>query len=141
MTDILDNLSNLLAERKHADPDSSYAAKLYANGLNKILEKVGEESIETILAARDYEAHDSDENKQAVVSELADLIFHLMVMLGKLDIDHQNIFDELERRFGTSGLDEKAARKWDDCNYRVQLQPDELKPTNFWENNYGSWRN
>ena len=111
MTDILDNLSNLLAERKHADPDSSYVAKLYAKGLNKILEKVGEESIETILAARDYEAHDSDENKQAVVSELADLIFHLMVMLGKLDIDHQNIFDELERRFGTSGLDEKAARK------------------------------
>jgi len=111
MTDILDNLSNLLAERKQADPDSSYAAKLYASGLNKILEKVGEENIETILAARDYEAHESDENKQAVVSELADLIFHLMVMLGKLDIDHQDVFDELERRFGTSGLDEKAARK------------------------------
>jgi len=110
MSDILDNLSNMLEQRKQADPESSYVAQLYAGGLNKILEKVGEENIETILAARDYAEQPNDSNRQALVNEMADLVFHLMVLIGKLDIDYEQVLDELERRFGKSGLDEKASR-------------------------------
>ena len=110
MSDILGNLSNLIEERKQADPESSYVAQLYAGGLNKILEKVGEENIETILAARDYAEKPGDQTRQALVGEIADLVFHLMVMLGKLDIDYEQVLDELERRFGQSGLEEKASR-------------------------------
>lgn len=110
MSDILGNLSNLIEQRKQADPASSYVAQLYAGGLNKILEKVGEENIETILAARDYAEQPGDQTRQALVGEIADLVFHLMVMLGKLDIDYEQVLDELERRFGQSGLEEKASR-------------------------------
>ncbi|MGB5324739.1 MAG: phosphoribosyl-ATP diphosphatase [Pseudomonadales bacterium] len=110
MSDILDNLANTLEARKAADPDSSYTAKLYAGGLNKILQKVGEECTETILAARDYQDQDGDEQRDALVGELADLVFHLMVMVSKLDLNYETVFDELEKRFGVSGLDEKASR-------------------------------
>lgn len=110
MSDVLDNLANTLEARKSADPDSSYTAKLYAGGLNKILQKVGEECTEVILAARDYEDTDGDEQREALVGELADLVFHLMVTVSKLDLPYEAVLDELERRFGISGLDEKAAR-------------------------------
>lgn len=110
MSDTLDQLAEVLAARRHADPDSSYVAKLHAKGLNKILEKVGEEATETLLAAKDAEYGD-DATRQAVVAETADLWFHSLVMLSHLDIDHQAVLDELARRFGVSGLDEKAARQ------------------------------
>ncbi|MCK0768934.1 phosphoribosyl-ATP diphosphatase [Chromohalobacter canadensis] len=110
MSDTLDQLADVLAARRHADPDSSYVAKLHAKGLNKILEKVGEEATETLLAAKDAE-HGDDATRQAVVAETADLWFHSLVMLSHLDIDHQAVLDELARRFGVSGLDEKAARQ------------------------------
>ncbi|NNC54199.1 MAG: phosphoribosyl-ATP diphosphatase [Pseudomonadales bacterium] len=110
MVDILDNLANILEQRKTAAPGSSYAASLYAGGLNRILQKVGEESIETILAARDYQDQDGDEQREALVGEVADLIFHLMVMMSKLDLNYEAVLEELEKRFGISGLDEKASR-------------------------------
>jgi phosphoribosyl-ATP pyrophosphohydrolase len=82
-------------------------ASLHQKGLNKILEKVGEESVETILAARD--AEQSGDNSK-VIYETADLWFHSLVMLSYLDIEVDEILNELERRFGLSGLEEKANR-------------------------------
>jgi phosphoribosyl-ATP pyrophosphohydrolase len=107
MTDILTQLEQVLAERKQADPGSSYVASLYHKGLNKILEKVGEEAVETILAARDTEV--SGEPAK-LISETADLWFHTLVMLTRLDISPQTVLEELERRFGLSGIDEKQSR-------------------------------
>ena len=108
MSTVLEELQAVLAQRKQADPESSYVARLYSKGLNKILEKVGEESVEAILAAKDCASGGS---KEDVVSETADLWFHSMVMLGELEIDINDVIKELERRFGLSGLEEKAARK------------------------------
>ena len=107
MDDILNKLTAILEERRQADPDDSYVASLHARGLNKILEKVGEEATETILAAKDAEASG---DKAALISETADLWFHTLVMLGHLDLTPAEVLQELERRFGTSGLEEKAAR-------------------------------
>lgn len=106
-------LSEVLASRRGADPGSSYVASLYAKGLNRILEKVGEEATETLLAAKDVKDADDNERRQALVGETADLWFHCMVMLVHLDIRPEEVLDELERRFGLSGIDEKAARKRD----------------------------
>ena len=104
---VLDELTHVLSARRGADPDASYVASLYARGLNKILEKVGEEATETILAAKD--AQDAP-SRQALVQETADLWFHTMVMLVHLDIEPNAVLSELERRFGLSGHAEKAAR-------------------------------
>jgi phosphoribosyl-ATP pyrophosphohydrolase len=104
---ILKQLAEVLEQRKQSSADDSYVASLYQKGLNKILEKVGEESVETILAARDAE-QTGDNSK--VVYETADLWFHSIVMLSHLDIDVDEILKELERRFGLSGLEEKANR-------------------------------
>ena len=104
---VLDELTQVLAQRKSEDPDASYVASLHAKGLNKILEKVGEESTEVILAAKDA---DSSADKKAVVKETADLWFHTMVMLSELDLSAQDVLDELAHRLGVSGHDEKAAR-------------------------------
>ena len=104
---VLDELNSTLDERRGADPQSSYVASLYAEGLNKILEKVGEEATEVIIAAKD--AADGS-NTREVVKEVADLWFHSMVMLNELGLSHQEVLSELEKRFGTSGHDEKAAR-------------------------------
>ncbi|QJQ95060.1 MULTISPECIES: phosphoribosyl-ATP diphosphatase [Halomonadaceae] len=109
MSEILNRLSEVLAERRDAKPSSSYVASLHHKGLNKVLEKLGEEATETLLAAKDAE-HGSEAQRQALVAETADLWFHSMVMLSHLGIDHQAVLDELSRRFGTSGLDEKASR-------------------------------
>jgi phosphoribosyl-ATP pyrophosphohydrolase len=108
MTDTLAKLAKIIDERKGADPSASYVALLQNSGLNKILEKVGEEAVETILAARDIE---NDIDKSKLVHETADLWFHTLVMLSKLELGPQDVLDELEKRFGTSGLDEKASRK------------------------------
>ena len=106
-TDVLTQLCAVLEARKQASADGSYVASLHGKGLNKILEKVGEESIETILAARD--AQESGDNTK-LIYETADLWFHSLVMLSHLGADGQAVIDELERRFDLSGLDEKAAR-------------------------------
>ncbi|MEC9482707.1 MAG: phosphoribosyl-ATP diphosphatase [Halomonas sp.] len=110
MSDILTRLAEVLDQRRHADPTTSYVAALHHKGLNKILEKVGEEATETIIAAKDAVDGD-DHERQAVVAETADLWFHSLVMLSHLGIDSQDVLDELARRFGMSGLDEKAARE------------------------------
>ncbi|EIK96863.1 phosphoribosyl-ATP pyrophosphatase [Pseudomonas sp. M47T1] len=108
MNDTLTRLAEVLESRKGAEPDSSYVASLYHKGLNKILEKVGEESVETIIAAKDA-AVSGDYND--VIYETADLWFHSMVMLAALGQHPQAVLDELDRRFGLSGHVEKAARQ------------------------------
>ncbi|WP_438766232.1 phosphoribosyl-ATP diphosphatase [Kushneria sp. TE3] len=109
MSTILEQLDQRLAERRHGDADTSYVAGLHQRGLNKILEKVGEESIEAILAARDAE-HGDESARQALVNETADLWFHSLVMLSHLGLDHRGVLEELARRQGISGLEEKASR-------------------------------
>ena len=101
--DILLRLMAVLASRKDAVPDSSYVAGLYAKGLDTILKKIGEESVETIIAAKSGD-------KQQIVYETADLWFHCLVMLAQQDLDARLVLEELDRRFGVSGIDEKAAR-------------------------------
>lgn len=108
MSDILQQLAVTLQERKQAaSPQGSYVAQLHSKGLNKILEKVGEEAVETILAAKDMQVSG---NKDEVISETADLWFHSLVMLSHLGISHQEVLNELAQRMGVSGLDEKASR-------------------------------
>lgn len=104
---ILEQLDTVLASRKTGDPDSSYVASLHHKGLNKILEKVGEEAIETVLAAKDAER---DQDNSKLIYETADLWFHSLVMLSHLGAGHEQVLDELARRFGLSGHDERAAR-------------------------------
>ena len=109
MNDILNQLNQVLAERKASGgSDNSYVAQLHAKGLNKILEKIGEESTETILAAKDAAISG---NVSDFVSETADLWFHSMIALSHLDTDIDAVLAELTKRFGLSGLDEKALRK------------------------------
>ena len=108
--DVLSHLGQLMHQRKQAEADTSYVASLYKKGINKILEKVGEESIESIIAAKDYAAQASLENKHDLIYEVADLWFHSIVMLGYFDLEPQVVLDELARRQGLSGLVEKANR-------------------------------
>lgn len=108
MNPILTALDQVLAERKQASPEDSYVASLHSAGLNKILEKIGEEATEVILAAKDAKGG-GDAN--ALVNEVADLWFHTLVMLSHLDLDHTAVLDVLDSRLGLSGLEEKAARK------------------------------
>lgn len=107
MSDVLTRLAQVLEERKQAAPDSSYVASLHAKGLNKILEKVGEECTETLLAAKDAERSG---NTSELVYETADLWFHTLVMLSRLGLGPDEVLDELARRFDLSGLEEKASR-------------------------------
>lgn len=107
MSSVLTELTAVLAQRKKAEPDSSYVASLHHKGLNKILEKLGEECTETILAAKDAV---DDESKKDLIYETADLWFHSLVMLSHLDLEADDILNELKRRFNLSGLEEKASR-------------------------------
>jgi len=100
---ILAQLAVVLESRKHANPDSSYVAHLYSAGLDAILKKVGEEATETILAAK------GGDDKQ-LIHETADLWFHTLVMLAHQNIDPEAVLQELQQRFGLSGLVEKASR-------------------------------
>jgi len=102
--DIIIRLAEVLESRKGAEPETSYVASLYQKGLDSILKKIGEESAETIIAAKTGE-------KQQIVYETADLWFHCLVLLAQQNIDARLVLEELERRFGLSGLDEKAARQ------------------------------
>ncbi|MDX9951284.1 MAG: phosphoribosyl-ATP diphosphatase [Methylophilaceae bacterium] len=104
MNDVLDRLSELLEQRKGADPQTSYVAKLYSKGVDAVLKKVGEEAAETIIAAKDGDP-------QKIIYETADLWFHCMVMLAQAGLKPQDVLDELARREGLSGIVEKAARK------------------------------
>ncbi|ABE48527.1 MULTISPECIES: phosphoribosyl-ATP diphosphatase [Methylobacillus] len=103
MSDVLDRLAELLEQRKSADPQSSYVAKLYAKGTDAILKKIGEEATEAIIAAKDGDA-------EQIVYETADLWFHSLVMLANAGLGPQDVLRELARREGLSGLEEKASR-------------------------------
>jgi phosphoribosyl-ATP pyrophosphohydrolase len=103
MSDVLSRLAEVLEERKQADPESSYVAKLYGKGLDAILKKIGEEATETVMAAKDGDA-------DKIVYEVADLWFHSMVLLAQQGLHPDAVLAELDRRFGLSGLAEKAAR-------------------------------
>lgn len=101
--DLLEELSNVLEARKQADPGSSYVAGLYTKGLDAILKKIGEEATETVMAGKDGDP-------EKVVYETADLWFHSMILLAYLDLGPEDVLAELKRRFGLSGLEEKASR-------------------------------
>ncbi|MHB1233165.1 MAG: phosphoribosyl-ATP diphosphatase [Burkholderiales bacterium] len=104
MNDILNRLAKTLEARKGAEPHSSYVAKLYAKGLDGILKKIGEESAETIIAAKGGD-------KAQVVYEVADLWFHTLVLLAQQGLHPDDVLNELARREGVSGIAEKAARE------------------------------
>lgn len=107
MTDnVLQQLAEVLEARKQADPGSSYVASLYDKGLDTILKKIGEEAIETVIAAKGGDT-------QQLVYETADLWFHTLVLLAHQGVGPEQVLEELQRRFGLSGLEEKAARKGD----------------------------
>lgn len=101
--DILRKLADVLEQRKKADPDKSYTASLYADGVNATLKKIGEEATEVIIAANSGE-------KAAIIHETADLWFHTLIMLAQLGLGPDDILTELENRFGISGHEEKAGR-------------------------------
>lgn len=103
MSDILKNLAAVLEQRKGGDPGESYVAKLYDRGLDTILKKIGEEATETIIAAKSGDC-------AQIVHETADLWFHTLVMLAHQGLGPDDVLAELERRFGTSGIEEKAGR-------------------------------
>jgi phosphoribosyl-ATP pyrophosphohydrolase len=103
MSDTLERLAGVIEQRKAADPEDSYVAGLYEKGLDVILKKVGEEATETVIAGK------GGDNAQ-LVYETADLWFHTLVMLAARGLGPADVLAELERRFGLSGIEEKAAR-------------------------------
>jgi phosphoribosyl-ATP pyrophosphohydrolase len=102
--DILDAVYQVVQDRKQNPSEKSYVASLYAKGLDKILGKIGEEATEVAVAGKGGEVDE-------VVSEVADLWFHTLVLLSYYDLPPEKVYAELERRFGLSGLEEKASRK------------------------------
>lgn len=100
---VLTELAKVLEQRKTADPESSYVASLYDKGLDAILKKIGEEATETVMAAKDGSA-------EKVIHEMADLWFHSLVLLAHQGLKPDDVLEELARRFGVSGHDEKASR-------------------------------
>ena len=102
--DILERLSTTLAGRRDADPSTSYVAKLFHKGQDAILKKVGEEAVETIMAAKDGD-------KLHIVREVADLWFHTLVLLAHEGLSFEYVLAELARREGISGIEEKNSRK------------------------------
>jgi phosphoribosyl-ATP pyrophosphohydrolase len=104
MNDTLTQLAEVLEQRKTQMADKSYVATLYNKGLDTILKKIGEEATETVIAAKGGD-------KQQIVYEIADLWFHCMVLLAQQELHPDDVLNELQRRFGLSGLEEKAQRK------------------------------
>ena len=100
---ILEQLMDVLRKRREADPDRSYVASLYRDGIPAIAAKITEEAAETVDAAEDDPEH--------LVHEVADLWFHTLILLALRGLDARDVLEELQRRFGTSGLDEKAQRE------------------------------
>lgn len=110
MSDTLRRLAEVIESRKlvnGGDPEKSYVARLFSKGDDAILKKIGEEATETVMAAKDARV---DGDKSKVLYECADLWFHSMVLLAQFDLKPQDVLDELARREGLSGLDEKANR-------------------------------
>ncbi|MCR9219489.1 MAG: phosphoribosyl-ATP diphosphatase [Alphaproteobacteria bacterium] len=105
-THALDRLLAAVAARAGADPSESYTAKLMARGRPKIAQKLGEEAVETVIAAL-------VQDRDALVAESADLLYHLAVLWAEAGVDPDDVWTELDRRAGTSGLAEKAARDAD----------------------------
>lgn len=103
MSDVLQQLAHILEQRKLESTDKSYVASLYAKGLDAILKKIGEEATETVIAAKGGD-------KKQIVYETADLWFHCMVLLADQGLGPDDVLQELQRRFGLSGLEEKAQR-------------------------------
>ncbi|RNC72638.1 MAG: phosphoribosyl-ATP diphosphatase [Desulfuromonadales bacterium] len=101
--DILQAVYQVILERKNASADSSYTASLFQKGIDKILKKLGEEATELVIAGKGG-------SREEIVYETADLFFHALVLLGYYDITPDQIYGELKRRFGTSGIAEKASR-------------------------------
>jgi phosphoribosyl-ATP pyrophosphohydrolase len=106
--DVLARLADVIESRRGGDPEASYVARLLARGEDGILKKIGEEATETVLAAKDAGGGASGER---IVAEVADLWFHCLVMLAHYGLRPEQVLSELQRRAGTSGLEEKAARK------------------------------
>lgn len=104
MTDTLERLYKTIEERKTASPEKSYIAKRLKQGTHKIAQKLGEEAVETVIAA-------IAKDREGIISESADLLFHWLLLLVDSDIKISEVMDELERREGMSGLDEKSSRK------------------------------
>lgn len=104
MTDILTHLEEVIKGRRGANPDASYIAKRLKQGTEKIAQKLGEEAVETVIAAMKG-------SKQEVISESADLLFHWLLLLADAKVSVAEVMEELKKREGTSGLDEKARRK------------------------------
>jgi len=100
---VLYRVAEVIENHKGADPATSYVAKLLHEGQDKILKKVAEESAEVLLASKDGD-------QRHIAREIADLWFHCLVLLAHHDLGPQQVLDELQRREGTSGIDEKAAR-------------------------------
>lgn len=116
MNDILQRLAAVLESRKPeagGNPDVSYVAKLFAKGDDAILKKIGEEATETVMAAKDLRAGGTDALRGKLVGEVADLWFHCAVLLAQFGLSPQQVLNELARREGLSGLEEKAQRKAD----------------------------
>ena len=103
MTDTLDRLEQTILARRDAEPGSSYVASLRAKGRGKMAQKLGEEATETVIAAL-------TQDKAALTGEAADLLFHLVALLADCGVSLADVYAELERREGVSGLDEKASR-------------------------------
>lgn len=103
MNDVLSQLAQILEQRKLESAEKSYVASLYSKGLDTILKKIGEEATETVIAAKGGD-------KQQIVYEMADLWFHCLVLLADQDLGPDDVLQELNRRFGLSGLQEKAQR-------------------------------
>ena len=103
MSDVLDQLAQILEQRKGESADKSYVASLYAKGLDTILKKIGEEATETVIAGKGGD-------KQQIIYETADLWFHTLVLLAHQGLGPNDVLNELQRRFGLSGLEEKAQR-------------------------------
>lgn len=111
MSEILQRLSEVIESRKPingGNPDTSYVARLFAKGDDAILKKIGEEATETVMAAKDARA---DGDISHVLYECADLWFHSMIMLAQFNLTPQDVLNELARREGLSGIEEKANRK------------------------------
>jgi phosphoribosyl-ATP pyrophosphohydrolase len=103
MSEVLQELAKILEQRKLESADKSYVASLYSKGIDTILKKIGEEAAETIIAAKNGD-------KKQIIYETADLWFHCMVLLADQGLAPDDVLQELQRRFGLSGLDEKAQR-------------------------------
>ena len=128
MTSPVNTLSNLDAALAHladvvdqrrdafkaglADPKTSYTALLFSKGDDCILKKIGEEATETVMAAKDVRSSNlASEQKKLLVGEMADLWFHCLIALSQFNLRPEDVIEELDRRLGTSGIEEKAARK------------------------------